>query len=135
MSILEINRVIQASIDEVFAALTDDAIMAQWFFHEPGGSAEITMDPVVGGSYSIAMKSSSGSELTATGEFLEVLPPRRLVFTWSTYLISNATVTIELEERGIATGLTLRHDLPPDLHGPHRVAWEAVLNNLDDLLA
>jgi uncharacterized protein YndB with AHSA1/START domain len=135
LTALEVDRVIRAPIEEVFAALTDPEVMAQWFFHEVGGSAEIEMEPIVGGAYSILMRGSGGSELNATGEFLAVVHPTRLVFTWNTYLTTNATVTIELHEMGNDTRLQLRHELPAELHEPHRTAWVAVLANLDALLA
>lgn len=135
MTALEVDRVIRAPIEEVFAALTDADVMARWFFHEADGSAEIEMEPIVGGTYSIVMRGSGGSELSATGEFLAVVRPNRLVFTWNTYLTTDATVTIELHEMGDATRLQLRHELPAELHAPHRTAWVAVLANLDALLA
>ena len=135
MTALEVDRVIRAPIEQVFAALTDPDVMAQWFFHEAGGSAEVEMDPVVGGTFSILMRGSGDSELSATGEFLAVVRPNRLVLTWNTYLITDATVTIELHEMGDATHLQLRHELPTELHEPHRTAWVAVLANLDVLLA
>lgn len=135
MTTLEVNRIISAPIDEVFAALTDAAVMSRWFFHEADGSAQIEMNPVVGGAYSIAMRGGSGDELTSTGEFREVRSPHRLVFTWNTYLITDAVVSIDLEAVGDATRLTLHHELPSKLHGPHRVAWEAVFDNLDELLS
>jgi uncharacterized protein YndB with AHSA1/START domain len=135
LTALEVDRVIRAPIEEVFAALTDPDVMAQWFFHEVGGSAEIEMEPIVGGAYSILMRGSEGSELSATGEFLAVVHPTRLVFTWNTYLTTDATVTIELRELGDTTVLQLRHELPTELHEPHRIAWVAVLANLDTMLA
>ena len=67
--------------------------MPQWILD--GGSA--TLDVRVGGKYHLDMY-YQGKSYPHSGEYLEVVPPKRLVFTW----ISEATnwlpsiVTIEL---------------------------------------
>jgi uncharacterized protein YndB with AHSA1/START domain len=131
---LEITREIRAPIATVFDALTDAHTMEQWFAHGPGGSAEIRMDPVVGGAYSFTLRRPGPPDLTATGVFVAVEPPHHLAFTWNTHLTRDSIVTIVLVEKEGSTRLTLRHELPPELHGPHAEAWNATLDNLAALL-
>jgi uncharacterized protein YndB with AHSA1/START domain len=67
------------------------------------------------------------------GEFLEVLRPTRLSFTWrSRFTGDRATVvTIELSGEGEKTRLLLRHDrLPRDARASHEGGWGAILDRL-----
>jgi Activator of Hsp90 ATPase homolog 1-like protein len=57
---------------EVFNYFTDPARYVRWM------GAEAKLNPVAGGEYRIRM----GDGFEAAGEFTELDPPRRLVFTW-----------------------------------------------------
>src|SRR5438093_7769328 len=63
---------VAASPDSVFAYFTDPAKMVQWM------GTEATLDPRPGGVCRIN-PSGQGAVL---GQFVEVDPPRRVVFTW-----------------------------------------------------
>jgi uncharacterized protein YndB with AHSA1/START domain len=63
---------IDAAPDTVFAYFTDPAKMVQWM------GIEATLDPRPGGITRIAVN----SEAIMRGEFVEVDPPERVVFTW-----------------------------------------------------
>ena len=56
--------------------------MAQWFYGMETGQAKVKCDFRVGGKYAIEM---SNPEITCTpsGEYLEIVPPRKIVFTWN----------------------------------------------------
>jgi uncharacterized protein YndB with AHSA1/START domain len=73
----------------------------------------------------------------AAGEFVEIDPPHRVVFTWGWtkgHAVAPGTtrvvVTLEAEEGG--TRVVLRHyDLPDDeLRALHRKGWEMYLDRL-----
>ena len=71
----------------------------------------------------------------ATGEYLEIVPPEKLVFTWSNDgLVKNSKVTIELFEKGSQTELVLTHELPQDVIERHRHGWANCLDHLEALL-
>ena len=63
---------VAAPPEEVFSYFTDPARYVRWM------GAEAKLNPVPGGEYRIRM----GDGFEATGEFTELDPPRRLVFTW-----------------------------------------------------
>jgi len=73
----------------------------------------------------------------ASGQFLEVVPPRRLVFTWGwegneiPVPPRSSTVMIELEPADNGTLLRLTHSgLPTDVTELHRKGWERYLDRL-----
>ncbi len=132
---LVIKRLLKAERTRVFSALTDPAKMAEWFYGMETGQARVTSDFRVGGKYSIEMFNPE-QRCVPSGEYLEIVPPEKLVFTWSEKgLVTNSKVTIELFEKGSQTELVLTHELPPDVIEPHRHGWLNCLDHLEALLA
>lgn len=142
---LVIRRTIHAKREKVFEAWSDPAIMNQWFFC--GDQAIVTNDFRTGGNYQNKMifkakvdgahACSSPSETTTythSGEYLEIIPPEKLVFTWNSHLVKDSRVTIELRDLGDATELTLTHELLETevLRQQHTEGWEGCLANLSN---
>ncbi len=132
---LKIVRRLRHERARVFAALTDPLKMARWFFAYRGGGAKVSNDLRPGGRYVIEM--TDGKERCAPqGVYLEIVPPARLVFTWSTdKLAAETKVTIELLEDGPGTKLVLTHELPPEQLPPHEAGWVTCLDHLEAFLA
>lgn len=127
---LEVRRVLPATAEEVFAAWTDRELMGRWL--SPAGHAEVEVDLRVGGRFRVTMV-GEGQRIEHTGEYLEIVPPRRLVFTWrSPYTGPEPTVvTIALRSVGDRTELRLTHDrLPEDQLGPHSGGWGRMVDRL-----
>jgi len=132
---LVVKRLLKADRGRVFSALTDPAKMGQWFYGMETGQARVTSDFRVGGKYSIEMFNAE-QQCVPSGEYLEIAPPERLVFTWSVDgLVKHSKVTIELFEKGPHTELVLTHELPADVIEPHRHGWVNCLDHLESLLA
>ena len=70
--VLEREVRIDASPDTVFEFFTDPVKMVRW------KGTEATLDPRPGGVYRVRMN----DELIVVGEYVEIDPPNRLVFTW-----------------------------------------------------
>lgn len=142
IAMLEIERRFDASREAVFAALTEPDMMNQWFYGMPEGKAEVEQDFRVGGKYTINMFAAEGIEHTCEGaeyaphgEYLEIDPPKKLVFTWiSEGFVDDSTVTIQLEEEGEGTRLMLRHELPETVVEPHREGWNTCVDHLGAFL-
>jgi uncharacterized protein YndB with AHSA1/START domain len=112
-NVIEIERWIEARPETVFAYLTDPERFRRW----QGGDAWI--EPHRGGTFQVSVSGPSGG--VVRGEFLEVVAPRKLVFTWrwdgitpkrqdlTTLLERPSTVEISLESQGDGTVLRLRH--------------------------
>jgi uncharacterized protein YndB with AHSA1/START domain len=80
---LILRRVLNATPERAFQAWTAPEHIQQWMRPEPGMVVPlVTMDLRVGGKFRIQMKNPDGEYFTAVGEFREVKPPERLVYTW-----------------------------------------------------
>lgn len=129
-----VQRTIGASPDRVFEAFTRGDLLALWM--SPVGHAEVEVDPRVGGTLRVVMV-GDGRRIEHVGEFLEVHPPHRLVFTWQSDFTGGVPtrVTVELAGAGGATDLTLRHELLPQPAAPsHASGWGAMLDRLAALV-
>lgn len=133
---LRITRILDAPIERVFAAWTDPAQMTRWFFVQETWSAEVANDLRVGGAFSIKMHATEGAVFACSGVYLEIEPPQRLVFSWTSYAVSDTRVTIELRDTGSGTELTLIHEdlIDVDVRSSHAEGWGGCLVSLERYL-
>jgi uncharacterized protein YndB with AHSA1/START domain len=135
---VEVTRRLHVEIDRVFDAWSRAEVIARWFVVDPTWSCRATNDFRVGGSYRIEMDRGDGTIFVAFGEYLEITPPRRLSFTWSSAIppIRGSIVRIDLTSVGMATDLRLTHELLPDTDEgrAHAIGWEGSLANLERYL-
>jgi uncharacterized protein YndB with AHSA1/START domain len=132
---LVITRLLKHDRAEVFSALTDPAKMADWFYGMETGHAKVSVDLRPGGQYTIEMFNEAGEKHKPHGTYLEIVPPGKLVFTWSSEgFVTDTKVTIELFERLGGTELVLTHELPEDKVEPHREGWTSCLLHLESYL-
>jgi uncharacterized protein YndB with AHSA1/START domain len=140
---LRLERTFKAPAQAVFEAWTSADMLRRWW---PAGSDWDTpvaeVDVRVGGRLRLVMRSPDGEEFGGGGEYVEITPPERLVFTWSwdghaghegVQLIEVAlserpdgTTTVVLTNRGLEDEESKRS---------HRAGWEASFDNLDRVLA
>ncbi|MFL5909977.1 MAG: SRPBCC domain-containing protein [Mycobacteriales bacterium] len=125
--VVEVSVHVEAQPETVFSYFTDPARYVQWM----GGSA--TLDPAPGGAYRVGMRDG----VQAAGEFVEVEPPHRLVFTWGwTHDLAVAPgstrVVVTFHEEDGGTRVVLRHyDLPSDEQRDHHSSgWNLYLRRL-----
>ena len=118
---------IEAPPETVFSFFTDPQQMTKW----KGQSA--TLDPRPGGIYRVDMN----GENIARGEYVEVVPYSRVVFTWgwegddSPLPPGASTVEVSLTPDGDGTIVRLRHlGLSPEQRQAHAEGWELYLPRL-----
>ncbi len=123
---------IAAPRERIFQALTDPKQSVRWWgqngkYH----FNEFQMEVRVGGKWSCAGPSENMGQFTVQGEFLEVDPPRKLAYTWSSSWMPESTqVQWELEEQGSGTLLKLTHTGfagNADQAKGHSLGWTLVL--------
>jgi uncharacterized protein YndB with AHSA1/START domain len=133
------ERILPAPPDEVFAAWSDPESLRRWMCPGEIRSADVEVDFRVGGRFRVVMHGAR--EYAHHGEYLEIVPPRRLVFTWVSEFLPEAeahtrvTVTLEPIE-ATRTHIRLVHDLLPagDAYAGHAQGWEDILRKLDAVL-
>jgi uncharacterized protein YndB with AHSA1/START domain len=118
---LIVSRMLNATPERAFQAWTAAEHIREWMKPEPGMVVpRASMDLRVGGKYRIQMKMPDGEFFTAAGEFREVKPPTRLVYTWDWEKDGSGAdfgetegkpslVTVEFLKRGKQTELVLTH--------------------------
>ena len=118
---------IAAPVEVVWAHLTTAEGLVRWV----GPAA--TADPAPGG----VLRWTHPDGATVVGRFVELVPHRRLVFTygWEDGLMGvppeSTTVEIDLVEQDGATTLRLvHHGLPPEVVKDHEQGWAYFLNEL-----
>ncbi len=138
---LHFERVLAARREVVFGACTEPEQLAKWWGPRGFTAPSIETDLRVGGSYRIAMQPPDGELFYLAGEFREVDPPGRLVYTfrWEDPDPDDqeTVVNLTLRELGESTELTLdqgpfategRYEL-------HRAGWSDGLERLADALS
>jgi uncharacterized protein YndB with AHSA1/START domain len=129
--VIEIQRRLPAPVTEVFSWWTEPERLREWM--SPIGTVEAEVDLRVGGALRIVMR-GDGTVIEHRGEYVEIEPPRRLVFTWGSPFTGDepSLVTIELEPDGPdATLLRLVHSrLPESAGASHEHGWGAMLDRL-----
>jgi uncharacterized protein YndB with AHSA1/START domain len=138
---LEVTRFINASPARIYKAWTDPAQLRQWFGPENVRTRNITADVHVGGKYRWDLTSPEGEEMSAFGEYKELVPGKKIVFTWQwdddeAWENRTSVVTIELFERGGGTELRLRHEQLPsqESRDRHNEGWNSLLARLEQFL-
>jgi uncharacterized protein YndB with AHSA1/START domain len=136
--VIRITRLLPATPEEVFAAWTDPASLTEWMCPEPQTVAAITLDLRVGGKFQLVMRGANG-DFAHLGEYREISPPKRLVFTWKSAatLQRETLVTVELFPKGEQTELVLRHELLPNEHSAaqHTNGWQSIVEKLGRFLS
>jgi uncharacterized protein YndB with AHSA1/START domain len=123
---------IAAPPETVFPYFTDPARMTDWM-----GIAAL-LDPRPGGTFRVE---ANGRDVVL-GEFVEVEPPHRVVFTWGfdgadPFVAAGSTrVEVTLQPDGDGTLLTLlHHGLADPARDPHADGWSHYLARLAPVAA
>ena len=82
MKSLTLVRRIAARPSIVFEAMTTSEGLGAWFGPDDLPALSAQVDARVGGGYRVRFRRFDGNEHEACGEFLEFVPPRRIVMSW-----------------------------------------------------
>jgi uncharacterized protein YndB with AHSA1/START domain len=130
--ILEVSVHVKARSETVIAYLTDPARYVQWT------GTRATLDAHPGGLYQVWMREG----VQAAGQFVDIDPPHRVVFTWGSigdHGVDAGSTRIELTltEDESGTRVLLRHfGLPhPKQVTMHQQGWRMYLHRLTAVIA
>jgi len=96
-------------------------------------------DVRVGGRYRIVMHAPDGEVHDVSGVYREIVPNKKLVYTWAwkTTPQQVSMVTIELRAAGSGTELTLTHEqlVDAESRSRHEHGWKGCLARLERAVA
>ena len=119
--------------DRVFGAWLDPAMAGTWLFATASRPmARVQIDPRVGGSFRL-LERSGGTDVEYRGRYVEIDPPRRLVFTLAMKSSPEAATRViaEIVPRKRGCELKLTHEnVPPDHATRIEGRWAGMLYGL-----
>jgi uncharacterized protein YndB with AHSA1/START domain len=132
MNALHLERILPAPPERVWAAFTDPAALAAWFW--PASFATtVRADARPGGRFRIEAPDGPGGALAVEGDYTVVEPPHLLVLTWRWDGHDEETlVTVRLSAVDGATALRLTHERFADdaTRDNHSIGWSDCLDRL-----
>ena len=141
--VLRIERRFGAPAQVVFEAWTSAELLRRWY--PPGADWDTPVAEVdvrVGGRLRLVMRSPDGEEFGGGGEYREITPPTRLVFTWawdrSDIAVGTQLVEVDFTEHagGRTTVVMTNRGLADEqTRESHREGWEGSFDNLERALA
>ena len=139
---VEIKRFIKAPRERVYAAWTDLVQLKKWFGPENVKTRDLIADVRVGGRFRWDCTDPEGKDVTISGEYLELQPDRKIVFTWrleedEDWKDHSSLVTVEFFDREGGTELRLTHEnLPTEpSRDDHEQGWKSVVEKLQKFLS
>lgn len=137
---LALKRRLKAPPAQIYKAWTQPEKMTQWWGvsgHPKTPIAET--DLRVGGRFRVQFWGQDGQHHSVSGIYREVVPDRRLVFSWAWQSTPEreSQVTVDLKPDGDGTILTLTHEqfFSEQARDDHRAGWTVSLDRLERLYA
>jgi uncharacterized protein YndB with AHSA1/START domain len=133
-----------ASKADLFKAWTDESALKAWW--QPAGkklsSVENSLEDGGKVTYTFEPDGKDDTRLVIEGEYQEVQPEEKLVYTWNWILDETALengnylLTVEFNEIDEEAELTIHQESESEVEGvhPHKEGWEDALKSLENYL-
>ena len=149
--VVTVERIFNAPIDLIWKMWTEADIFKQWYGPKGFTVSVAEMDVRVGGKhlFCMEMQTPNGSrKMWSTGEYREVMPETRLVYTDSqadehgnivpssdeVNYPTTTEVTVLLEDLGGRTKMTMKHAGVPAVEGGAGSGWEQAFDKMADYI-
>jgi uncharacterized protein YndB with AHSA1/START domain len=137
---LTLQRHYPVAPEKVWRAWTDAEAVKRWWGPGPGEPVSLAeLDVRVGGRFRIVFGGPDGKMHECAGVYKEVVPNRKLVFTWhwpntTPERVSVVTIIFQAVEKG--TELVFKHEQLFDekARDDHKRGWTSVLEKLHGFL-
>jgi len=136
---LTLKRRLNAAPAKVFAAWTDPEQVRHWMGPGEAKVLSVESDARVGGRFRWVMQSPNGEIHDVSGVYREVVPDRKLVFTWAwiTMPERQSLVTVDIKPEGDGSLLTLTHEqfFDETARDRHQSGWTSALDKMEKMFA
>ncbi|MBC7743537.1 MAG: SRPBCC domain-containing protein [Flavobacterium sp.] len=139
---LKTRKEFSANSDTLYHAWTDPEQLKKWW--KPMGSqlTEIVNELQVGGKILYQFTADNMEILVIKGEYLEVIPQEKLVYTWNWQVqneaINDSEYKLSVYFKKLSNGSSIEvlqeNDKDQESIHPHQHGWEDALNHLADYL-
>jgi len=136
-----IKHTFKATPEELFEAFTDPEILKNWYAPEGMSVPEILADAKVGGKHRVVMQAPDGRKHIANGVYKEVVPGKKLVYTWQWETGGDVQsveclITVEFNPRGDQTEVIMTHSGLPNQKevDMHTHGWSSCLARLEKVI-
>jgi len=134
---IRVTRCLSAPAERVFDAWLEPEVAGRWLFATASRPmARVEVDARVGGSFCFVER-RNGEITEHTGEYVEIVPHRRLVFTLAMadrpHVVTRVTAEISPLKTGCELALT-HENVPPDCADQTEARWTGILYGLDETL-
>jgi uncharacterized protein YndB with AHSA1/START domain len=130
---IRVSRRFRAPAEDVFDAWLDPGVAGKWLFATASRPmAKVAIDARVAGSFRLVER-GSGKPVAYTGEYVEILPPRRLAFTLSADHHPRAVTRVRVDIVPLKSGCDLtvtNENVPPDYASRTEARWTGILYGL-----
>jgi uncharacterized protein YndB with AHSA1/START domain len=135
-----IKHTYDASPDELYEAFTNPNILKEWYCPEGMSIPEVVAEARVGGQHRVVMQAPDGTQHIANGEYKELIPAKKLVYTWkweNPEMNNEALITVEFIPKGAQTEVVMTHDGLPNQKevDMHSHGWNSCLVKLEKVVA
>ncbi|MFD1214570.1 SRPBCC domain-containing protein [Arthrobacter sp. GCM10027362] len=126
---LDLTCTVEAPRELVFSLLTTPAELAKWWGPQGFSTPEIELDLRVGGRYRFTMQPPEGEAFHLSGEFIELVPPARLGYTfrWEEPTADDretvVTFSLDAVENGTHVSLSQGRFASGERLALHREGW------------
>ena len=138
---LALSRRYPVAPEKVWRAWTDPEAVKRWWGPGPGEPVSAAeLDVRVGGRFRIVFGGADGSAHTCAGVYKEVVPNRKLVFTWTwpnstPERESLVTLVFRVVEGGTELAFTHEQLFDEKVRDDHKRGWTSLLDKLAEFLA
>ena len=132
---LVLRRTFTASRQRVFRAWITPVALEHWLRPRGMGVTVSSLEARVGGSFRFDLEDGS----SIVGTYLHIVPPEKLVFTWSGGATQGreTVVTLDFHDQGPVTEVVLTHEglSTPDLRALVEGGWPSLFDALASVLS
>jgi uncharacterized protein YndB with AHSA1/START domain len=132
---LVLRRAFTASRQRVFRAWIEPEALEHWLRPRGKGVTVSKLDARVGGSFRFELEDGS----SIVGTYLHIVPPEKLVFTWSGRVTQGreTVVTLDFLDQGAVTEVVLTHEglSTPEMRALVGSGWPSLLDALAEVLS